>query len=598
MSFEVTATKKRPHLFDQLVGQDFVVSTLKNSIEQSRIAHAYLFSGPRGVGKTSAARILAKALNCEHGPTSAPCGECSQCAEIARGTALDVIEIDGASNTSVNDVRELKDEVLFAPNSSRYKIYIIDEVHMLSNSAFNALLKTIEEPPPYIVFIFATTEVHKVPATIRSRCQQFNFRLLQVDTLKEQVAQAVTEFGLEAEEDALFWIAKEATGSLRDAYTLLDQIVSFSEGSITLAQIQEKLGLAGAETIDALAEAMASKDADQVFALMQEVLERGVPVEQFVVDLTEYFRNLLFIKHGIERESILGYPVSHFSRTVREAFSTPQIEYAVELLLELYRNLRFSLNQRFELELALSKLTSLSAKLSGEELLYEIENLRYELIHGTPAGDGPAEPAKPEEASKKKAPEPNVSAARESSSPREQLTPKNEPAPQREPQSPSATPETEEPAETSGGNTGPVSAEPAVEPSEPEAPAKSEEPSKPEERQLSEEEVTRIKEQLSQRPTLASALGKVHSWYLSGNTLYLSCESSYPTRKIKEELSEVRDIISAQLGKRVDITVRLLENEQNNSNNSGSEDEQIELVKKVFRGKIIHGANHESNGSI
>ena len=184
MSYEVTATRKRPQSFDQLAGQEFVSATLESSIASGRIAHAYLFSGPRGCGKTSTARILAKALNCEKGPSAHPCGTCDSCRSITAGSSLDVIEIDGASNTSVDNVRQIKDEVLFPPNGGRYKIYIIDEVHMLSTSAFNALLKTIEEPPPYIVFMFATTELYKVPATIKSRCQQFAFRLVPVETIK------------------------------------------------------------------------------------------------------------------------------------------------------------------------------------------------------------------------------------------------------------------------------------------------------------------------------------------------------------------------------------------------------------------------------
>src|SRR5512136_2798366 len=228
MPYEVTATRKRPQTFAGLVGQEFVASTLTSAIRQGAIAHAYLFAGPRGVGKTSVARILAKALNCEHGPTDTPCLSCASCLEIARGAALDVIEIDGASNTSVNDVREIRDEVLFAPQKGRRKIYIIDEVHMLSNSAFNALLKTIEEPPPYVVFIFATTEVHKVPATIRSRCQQYRFRLVPPDQIKARLQEVVQELNIPAEESAVFWMAREATGSLRDAYTLLDQVISFS----------------------------------------------------------------------------------------------------------------------------------------------------------------------------------------------------------------------------------------------------------------------------------------------------------------------------------------------------------------------------------
>jgi len=382
MSYEVTATKKRPQGFDELAGQEFVVATLKNSLKAERIAHAYLFAGPRGVGKTSAARILAKALNCETGPTDEPCGTCSNCEEIARGNSLDVIEIDGASNTSVNDVREIKDEVLFAPNSGRYKVYIIDEVHMLSNSAFNALLKTIEEPPPYIVFIFATTEVHKVPATIRSRCQQFNFRLIAAEVIKELLQSVADEMNVSAEADALFWIAKEATGSIRDAYTLFDQIVSFSEGEITLEKIREKLGLVGLDEMNEIAEDIVSGNPESLLERMDRVLCQGVSVEQFLVDLAEYFRNILFIRHGLKKEGILGGTVDRYSGTVREAFSPAQLEAALEMVLNLYRNIRYSLNQRFELELLLSRLASLKGHISSEELYSRIKALKKELFGG------------------------------------------------------------------------------------------------------------------------------------------------------------------------------------------------------------------------
>src|SRR5574344_1685591 len=199
MAYEVTATRRRPQHFEDLIAKEVVAETLKNSIKSGQIAHAYLFSGPRGCGKTSTARILAKALNCEKGPTDEPCGECTHCQEITKGSSLDVIEIDGASNTSVNDIRQIKDEVMFPPNSSRYKIYIIDEVHMLSTSAFNALLKTIEEPPPYVIFIFATTELQKVPATIKSRCQQFNFRLVPVEKIKDLLADACKELNIQSD---------------------------------------------------------------------------------------------------------------------------------------------------------------------------------------------------------------------------------------------------------------------------------------------------------------------------------------------------------------------------------------------------------------
>ena len=268
------------------------------------------------MGKTSVARILAKALNCEKGPTATPCGTCASCLEIARGASLDVIEIDGASNTSVNDVREIRDEVLFAPQTGRYKVYIIDEVHMLSNSAFNALLKTIEEPPPYVVFIFATTEVHKVPATIRSRCQQYNFRLISTAEIKEKLREAASELGVKAEDKALTWIAKEATGSLRDAYTLLDQVVSFSGGAVTLEKIREKLGVLGIDELNEFVRPFAEGDPGKVLEQADAVLATGVSIEQFVADLAEYFRNLLFLKSGIAKDTLLGYAAEDFAQEV------------------------------------------------------------------------------------------------------------------------------------------------------------------------------------------------------------------------------------------------------------------------------------------
>ena len=245
-TYQVTATRKRPKSFETLIGQEFVVSTLENALKEGKIAHAYLFSGPRGVGKTSSARLLAKALNCEKGISAHPCGVCNNCISIAEGRSVDVIEIDGASNNGVDAVRAIKEEVTFPPQTSRYKIYIIDEVHMLSISAFNALLKTIEEPPEYVIFIFATTELQKVPQTIRSRCQQFHFQLISEENIVKCLKSAAEDIYIEADEDALYWIAKEGKGSMRDSYTLFDQVASFSEGHITLEKIREKLG--GAES--------------------------------------------------------------------------------------------------------------------------------------------------------------------------------------------------------------------------------------------------------------------------------------------------------------------------------------------------------------
>jgi DNA polymerase-3 subunit gamma/tau len=382
--FEVTASRRRPKTFDELAGQEFVVSTLKNSLASGHIAHAYLFSGPRGCGKTSAARILARSLNCEKKPTDGPCGICDNCRAITQGASMDVIEIDGASNNSVNDVRQIRDEVLFPPQSGRYKVYIIDEVHMLSGSAFNALLKTIEEPPPYIVFIFATTELHKVPATIKSRCQQFNFRLIPVDTIKEILKKICDESEIRAEDDALFWIARESTGSMRDAYTLFDQIASFSAGSIRSELIRQKLGLVGLEKLNALAEACAVNNASLVFSLIDEIIDSGVAIEQFVIDLAGYFRSLLLLKNGVMRESLLGYKPSLFSTQVLGTFDSIRLEQALDILLDCYRDIRYSVSPRFELETAVSKLSWLNRWVTPAELKDAMDNARITSYGATP----------------------------------------------------------------------------------------------------------------------------------------------------------------------------------------------------------------------
>ena len=377
MPYEVTATRKRPQDFESLIGQEFVVSTLENAIKEGKIAHAYLFSGPRGVGKTSSARLLAKALNCETGPTAHPCGKCESCVNITKGSSVDVIEIDGASNNGVDAVRAIKEEVAFPPQSSRYKIYIIDEVHMLSISAFNALLKTIEEPPEYVIFIFATTEIQKVPQTIRSRCQQFHFQLISQENIVKCLKSAAEDLNIEADENALYWIAKEAAGSMRDSYTLFDQVAAFSEGHITLEKIREKLGLASTDAISTILRHCYLGESGEAISALENLFMQGATENQIVKDFSSYIRTLLFYKEGIRRRELLGFDESDLPEDLVGLFSKDMLETMLRAFLDLYRDMRYSLSPRFELELLISRLSSirfLSTPLSVAQKLEEITN--------------------------------------------------------------------------------------------------------------------------------------------------------------------------------------------------------------------------------
>ena len=390
MAYEVTATRRRPQRFENLVGQEFVAQTMENSINAGRIAHAYLFSGPRGCGKTSTARILAKALNCAKGPTASPCGECQACKEITAGSSLDVIEIDGASNNSVDNVRQIKDEVLFPPNSCRYKVYIIDEVHMLSTSAFNALLKTIEEPPPYVVFIFATTELQKVPMTIKSRCQQFNFRLVPVEKVKEQLAAAAQELGIKADDEALYWIARESGGSMRDSYTLFDQVAAFSGDEMTYTKIRDKLGLVGVDRLNELFGLCVAGKSSEALTKLDEYMQNGVSVEQLISNCADYLRSLLLIKSGVTKEALLGHNVAAFSQEVLGAWSSVQVERAIDIFMKLYRDIRYSLNTRYEMELAISRLTWLREYVSPAEVKKALDGIKPLLARSAAAAAVPA----------------------------------------------------------------------------------------------------------------------------------------------------------------------------------------------------------------
>ena len=556
MAYEVTATRKRPKDLASLVGQEFVVATLRNSLAEGHIAHAYLFSGPRGVGKTSAARILAKALNAPDGPSADP-GEYPGSAEIEKGGSIDVIEIDGASHTSVNDVRQIRDEVLFAPSSFRYKVYIIDEVHMLSNSAFNALLKTIEEPPPYVVFIFATTEVHKVPATIRSRCQQFVFRLVGLDQIRDLLQSACDESDIKGDQDALLWIAKEARGSVRDAYTLFDQVAAFSEGHISMEKIQDKLGLVGQDRLNALGELLVAGNTAEALAQVDEVLSSGVSVDKFAVDLVEYFRSLVLLANGIDRESILGRPPDSFSENVRSYYDTTKLTHAVELLLDLYRDLRYSVNERFELEVTVARLASLGDYVTGAEVRRRVAARRHELAAAAPGTVG----------------RPATGSAGTSGDA-------------------GATPPGKDgSAAAPRGADAPTGAAAATEPG-PAGDHTDDGSSPPSDGEAWQTKVARSVARES--PALASVVGNHEAWRFVGDELVLTVDTDFAYQQAKSEIAAIKRGLAEALGEGKTPELRL-EGPHNPGNATGggaaapqaTAPPEAELARRVFRGEIV-----------
>lgn len=374
MAYVALYRQWRPQDFDALVGQKAVKTTLKNALASGKIAHAYLFSGPRGTGKTSMARILAKALNCEQGPTAEPCGQCGNCQRIVQGTSLDVIEIDAASNTSVDNIRDLREQVAFTPAESRYKVYIIDEVHMLSTGAFNALLKTLEEPPAHAVFILATTDPQKVPATIQSRCQRFEFRRVTVDEIAEHLAMVAAGSGIEADADALRLIAIQAEGGMRDALSLLDQCGVMAK-RVTVATVREVLGIVGREALHELTGAIGRRQLPQALATLNLLLEQGKDVKQVLTELIEYLRALVLYLAVPDYEEIYLTDTKEALDELAPLFGRDRLLAAEERLHSAIQELRGSMRPRITAELCLldlcrvegSTLAALSARIEQLE---------------------------------------------------------------------------------------------------------------------------------------------------------------------------------------------------------------------------------------
>lgn len=385
MSYLVFARKFRPQIFEDVVGQEHITTTLKNAIDRNRIAQSFLFSGSRGVGKTSTARILAKTLNCEKIQSQNPCNKCSSCEEISRGSSLDVLEIDGASNRGIDEIRTLRENVKFKPAHGRFKIYIIDEVHMLTGEAFNALLKTLEEPPEHVKFIFATTEPHKVPLTILSRCQRFHFKRLLTSEIHAKLKEIAKKEKIKINEKTLFLIAKSAEGSLRDGEGLLDQLASFSEGEIKEEDVLFSLGLTASELFLRMLNAISERRSNEILKLVLTLSETGKDLEQFMRGLTERFRDILVLSLGDGSAELVEQDpetLSELNDFVKK-FNQSELFLILSLLQQTLRDIRWSRTPKFLTELCLLKIANRTDLKSVSELISEVKKSPSRIVSST-----------------------------------------------------------------------------------------------------------------------------------------------------------------------------------------------------------------------
>ncbi|MCG2713098.1 MAG: DNA polymerase III subunit gamma/tau [Candidatus Omnitrophica bacterium] len=379
MSQLAYARKYRPKDFDEIIDQEHIATTLKNAIARDNIAHAYLFSGPRGIGKTSTARILAKALNCSNGPTQKPCNKCIACQEISAGKSLDVLEIDGASNRGIDEIRTLRENVKFAPSASKFKIYIIDEVHMLTTEAFNALLKTLEEPPAHVKFIFATTEPQKVLPTILSRCQRFDFRRITAEGIISKLKQLIKQESIECEEEALYAIAKSADGSLRDAEVILDQLNSFSQSKVTLSAVSSVLGLVSKKAVFDIVDKLQPEHIAQNLIMLNDLIREGKDPSQLISAFIEHFRDMMLIK--CQSEKLVTLPKEDKENIIKQSskFKLENILYCIAVLMQAQERMKRQGMGRLLLESAMLKLSKQQELLPVKLLLEKVQALEDKL---------------------------------------------------------------------------------------------------------------------------------------------------------------------------------------------------------------------------
>ena len=393
MSYVALYRKFRPSTFDEVKGQDHIVKTLKNQMRTDRIGHAYLFCGTRGTGKTSVAKILAKAVNCEHPVDGNPCNECPTCKSIQAGTSMNVIEIDAASNNGVDNIREIREEVAYRPTEGRFKVYIIDEVHMLSTGAFNALLKTLEEPPSYVIFVLATTEANKIPITILSRCQRYDFHRISLETIAARLKELLDIEGVQAEERALRYVAKAGDGSMRDALSLLDQCIAFHYGeTLTYENVMEVLGTTDYEVFSRLLRDILNQRVSSCIATLEELIYKGKELTQFTGDFTWYLRNLLLLKTEGESAQALDVSAENLRLLQEECemVEAPTLMRFIRILSELSGQIRYSTQKRVLVEVALIKLCKPQMETDTSSLLERIRALEKKLEKGVVMQAAPA----------------------------------------------------------------------------------------------------------------------------------------------------------------------------------------------------------------
>ncbi len=572
MSYTVMARKRRPQAFETVVAQSHVTTTLQNAIRLGRVAQSYLFSGPRGTGKTTTARLLAMALNCEQGPTAEPCGECASCVAIRQGNSMDVLEIDGASNRGIDEIRQLREEVGYAASQGKRKVYIIDEVHMLTTEAFNALLKTLEEPPAHVVFVFATTEAHKVPETILSRCQRYNFRRIPPVSIVEELKMAVDEEGVTAEESALFLIARKADGGMRDALSLLDQVIAFSDADITEDAIQNLLGLIPRDVYFDLTQAIVDRDGARALEIVDELAREGSDLGEFVAGLMAHFRHLLVAcaAGDLTDENLPEADRVQYAEVAAQ-FEEADLVRMLNAVSELETQIGRVTEPRFWLELTVMKLVQMTSSVDLQVLIGRLEQLERGLkSQGTATGTRrPLSSPRPAPKRKATSSQPDTRVRGEKLPPRPTAS-KSSPPQQRD-------------------NGRPVAEQPREEiPPVPDI--SSEEP--PDFSVIKDKWEQLVQAVKNERMSLGTFLAEGRPQSMDGRHLVVAFQKNleFHANQVRRGRAQVEEVARGVFGGTVTISCEVVyeENkEQIVEEKSAEEDERVQMVMQVFSGEVI-----------